>query len=431
MTAAFANPVKSVSADIIKRSVQPKMDPAAFDSWIAPLLGTVDGDVVNFVAANQFSADFIKSTYMHILRGVASEFGLGVNISVGRAPSAPVMPTNDNVARKDFSIDKPSAAGQLSASGFDDFIASEENSFAVTACKKVAAGRVTFSPLFIYGPEGCGKSLLAECLSAAATGRALRMAGSQFLSEFQRAITERTVFAFKDFVRNCDTFILDDVQTLCGKRATSEEFLTLVVDLIRAGKNVVLTANAAPSQLTGFERRIQSVLASGLVVDLAAPSKNVRKNMLARAGLCADVAEALAARAAANGHIVSGLCKKVSAWRDMMGTDVDLAVAERLLADSLPKQKTPLVMARAMAARLGISFENIESPSRCRQVVRARQIMFAALKQATKLSLSEIGRIIGGRDHATVLYGLAQIEKQKSSDLVLAAEIEQMVQECK
>jgi len=422
---AVRNP--AIAIDAIKESAKQKMDEGAYATWIAPLRGTSDGAVFNFVAANQFSCDFVKSAYLHILRAAAAEFGMDAAIRAGVAPSIPVVPTNDNSVRPHY--DSPAAA-PVAAAGFDEFIASEENFFALTALKKVAAGAVTFSPLYIYGPEGSGKSLLMECLSGAARGRTLLMSGAQFVSEFQRAITERNVFAFKDFVRNCDTFVLDDVHALCGKRATTDEFLTLLLELVRDGKNVVLSANASPSSLTGFDRRVQSVLASGLVVDIAGPNKTVRKNILSRAGVATNVAESLASRSPANGHIVAGLSKKVFAWREMTGADITLDVAEKLLSDSLGADKTPIVMVRNMCAKLGVSFDDVTSKSRTRGVVRARMIMFAALKAATKLSLSEIGRLIGGRDHATVLYGLSQIEKMKGADLVLAADITQMIAEC-
>ncbi|MDR1207077.1 MAG: AAA family ATPase, partial [Rickettsiales bacterium] len=323
----------SISPDSVKSAIKSRMDGAAFDSWMAPLSFSIDGKVLNLIAHNQFACDFIKSAYIHILRGVADEFGLGMYLGVGRAAqNAPVIPTNDNVVQNEIRNTKYEIRDTKKS--FDDFIVSDENVFALNACKKVAAGKVSFAPLFIYGGEGCGKSMLAECLNACAHGRTLLMTGSQFVSEFQRAITERTVFAFKDFVRNCDTFIMDDVHAICGKRATSEEFMTLVVDLVKSGKNVVLTANVAPAGLSGFDRRIQSVLASGLVVDLASPDKYVRKNMLVRAGIGTDVAESLSGRVKADGHLVAGIAKKISAWREMMGADVTIDVAEKLLIDS-------------------------------------------------------------------------------------------------
>ncbi|MCL1902553.1 MAG: DnaA/Hda family protein [Alphaproteobacteria bacterium] len=430
MVTVCANAKSVLNPDSVKSAIMSRMDSASFDSWIAPLSFSVETNVLNVIAHNQFAADFIKSAYLHIIATVAAEFGLELYLGVGRSPQTmPVIPTNDNVVENKFEPQTSNLKPQTL--NFDDFIVSDENNFALTACKKIACGAVAFSPLFIYGPQGSGKTLLTECLNSCGAGRVLMMTGAGFVSEFQRAITMRTVFAFKDFVRDCDTFILDDVQILCGKRATSEEFMTLIIDLAKSGKNVVLTSNVAPAQLSGFDRRMQSVLASGLVVDLVAPNKAVRKNMLTRAGVSGDVAETLSGRIGANGHLVSGVSTKISAWRDIMNADVTVDIAEKLLADCLSKQKTPLSSARAMAARLGISFEDIASKSRRAAVVRARMIMMTALKSATNLSLAEIGRILGDRDHATVLYGLATVEKLKQTDLMIAAEIQQMIEECK
>ena len=419
--------------DAVRDIVQEKMDAAAFDSWIAPLHGFLDGDVLNIVAPNQFSVDFIKRTYMHFLTDAAGEFGLSIEFGVGRANSPIIKSSvNDNSQKNDFKV---ADSVQRTANGdkitFDDFITSEENAFAVSACRKVAERAVTFSPLFLYGASGAGKSMLTRAVASTASGRVLFMTGAQFVSEFLRAMSERSVFAFKDFVRNCDTFILDDVHQIAGKRATAEEFMTTILDLMHAGKNVVLTANAAPGALSGFERRVQSVLASGLSVDMAAPDKSVRRAMLVRAGVQFDLAENLAGRIPADGHIVMGLSKKIRAFSELMNVPVTTDIAERLLADSIGAQKTPIVMVKNMAAKLCVSMEDVASPSRTKRIVRARQIMMAALKSATKLSLSDIGRLLGDRDHATVLYGLAQIEKQKCADLILAAEIEQMIAECK
>lgn len=415
-------------ADCIKNAIKSRVDSAAFDSWIAPLSFSVDGNILSLIAHNQFACDFVRATYTNILHTFASEFGLSVRVCAGRpAHSISPRPMNDNAPRKEIITCELLPVTAPDATGFDSFVACDENAFAVNACKKFAAGKITFSPLFIYGADGCGKTLLAECLHGCAHGKTLMMTGSQFVAEFQRAITERNIFAFKDFVRNCDNFIMDDVQAICGKRATSEEFTGLLVDLVKMGKNIALFSNASPANLTGFDRRLQSLLASGLVADIVAPNKTVRRSIMTRANVPAAVADNLSGRISANGHIVSGVAKKIAAWRDMMDIDVTLDVAEKLLADVLTKQKTPLGRAREMAAKLGVSFDDVASPSRVRGVVRARQIIMAVLKQTTDLSLAEIGRIVGDRDHATVLYGLAQIEKQKQTDLLMTAEIEQLI----
>lgn len=422
--------VTNVNWNSVMCVVREKMDAAAFNSWILPLAGNVDGDVLSLVAPNQFSVDFINRTFKHFLNDAAATFGLTVQLGIQNAKSCALNNSvNDNLPQKNWNA--PAATIENKISGFESFVESDENIFAVTACKKVASGAVSFSPLFIYGPSGCGKSMLANAIASTSTGRVVHMTGAKFVSEFVRSMNEKTVFAFKDFVRNCDTFILDDVGAIAGKRASAEEFITLITDLVRSGKNIVLTSNVAPSQLNGFERGAQSVFASGLSVDLVLPNKNVRRTMLMRAGVSAELADGIADRAPANGHIVSGLAKKISTYTELMGETVSAEIANRLLADVLGGQKTPIVMVKTMAEKLGVSIDDVTSSRRARPIVRARQIMMAALKSATKLSLSEIGTLLGDRDHATVLYGLAQVEKLKQTDLIVAAEIEQMVAICK
>ena len=114
-----------------------------------------------------------------------------------------------------------------------------------------------------------------------------------------------------------------------------------------------------------------------------------------------------------------------------MGADVDMAVAQRLLADSLQASKTPSALVREMCEKLGVSYDAVCGTGRSRSLVLARQIMMVVLKEATQLSLTEIGNFVGGRDHATVLYAIKQIEKQKANDLVLSAQIQQLIAEAK
>ncbi|MBP3397302.1 MAG: AAA family ATPase [Alphaproteobacteria bacterium] len=417
--------------ETIKGAIAAKVDAATFTSWIAPLnFDVVDGCLV-LGAQNQFSADFISSVHGGMLASVASEFGLGLNIVVNNSNARVTTKiANDNNTQVYTPI-ADTTVEKNNSNAFDAFVVCDENLFVVSACKKLAAGMVPFSPLFIYGAAGCGKTLLAECISGAANGRVVKMSGAQFVSEFSRSLKDHNVFAFKDFCRNCDTFILDDVQALSGKKASTEEFLQLVVDLRNAGKNVVLTANAAPNNLTGFDRRAQSLLASGLVADVVAPNAHVKATMLVRAGVKSDVANALAARIANDGHLVAGVATKVKTYAELMGTCVDMEIASRLLSDTLQAAKTPVAMVRDMCEKLAVSYDAVCGNGRSRNLVLARQIMMVVLKNATSLSLSEIGNFVGGRDHATVLYAIKQIEKAKQNDLVLSAQIQQLIDEAK
>ncbi len=422
---------KMTDLESIKGAIAAKMDSATFSSWISPLQFDISDGTLHLIAQNQFSSDFVKNMHGGLLAAVAAEFNLKLNIAVGgaNAPRAASV-ANDNATQVYTPETSQTKITKAEVGAFDSFISSDENALVLAACKKVASGAVAFSPLFIYGGAGCGKSMLAGCIHAASNGRTLMMTGGQFVSEFARSLRDNKIFAFKDFCRNCDTFILDDVQTLAGKRATCQEFLQLISDLRSAGKNIVLTANASPNNLTGFDRALQSVLASGLVADVMAPNANVRRVMLLRAGVAIDVADELAGRLAADGHMVGGVALKIKTYTELMGTAVNMEIANRLLADTLQRAKTPIAMVRTMCEKLGVSYDAICGRGRSRALVLARQMMMSVLKSATKLSLSEIGQMVGGRDHATVLYAIAQIEKNKKSDLVLSAQINQLIADC-
>ena len=416
---------QNINVESIWGAMAGKIDSAAFQTWIAPLQFKVCQNCLDVVVQNQFTADYVKREYGKILKDIAADFSLNINIYVAGA-NCSVKSANDNVVCEYVPI-----KNDVKRNYFDKFVTSDENMFAVAACKKIATGNASFSQLFIYGNSGCGKSMLLDCIYNSSDRRIVKMSGGQFVADFTRSLRDKTIFSFKDFCRKCDIFMMDDVCALAGKRATTDEFLQLLIDLKNAGKSVVLTANAAPNALTGFDRRIQSLFASGLVVDVAQPNAYVRRSMLVNGGVKLDVADELSKRIAADGHLVNGVINKIKTYTELMGESVNMDVASRLLGDLLAKSKTPISMVKAMCEKMSVSFDEICGNSRARRLVRARQIMMAALKGATNLSLTEIGNVCGGRDHATVVYALSQIEKQKATDLILNAEIDDMIKICK
>ncbi|MDR0803490.1 MAG: AAA family ATPase [Rickettsiales bacterium] len=418
-TAAIAR-----GTDNIILALREKLGDATFDSWLQTAAIETAEDTLAINTISRFNADFICRNYLTAIESVAGEFGYGVKIIC--APTA--APVNDNVIQSKIAMP---AARENTGVRFGDFLCAPENQFALSAAQKIASGAASFSPLFIYGPAGCGKSMIAAAIENEFDGRALHMTGAQFVSEFVRSIAARNNFAFKDFCRNCDLFILDDISALVGKKQTIDEFTTLLMDLVRAGKNVVITAENAPGQISGFDRRLQSLLASGLVADLTAPTVDIRRRMLVAGNVPGEIAAQIAGRIAANGHIVGGIVKKITTWRDLMGTPITAAVAESLISDCARKNRTPLAIARAMSEKTGISFDDICSGTRVASVVRARAMMMFALKQTGRQTLSEIGRIFGDRTHATVLHAIAMVEKMKSGDLIMSAELNEMCEMCR
>ncbi|MDR2268741.1 MAG: AAA family ATPase, partial [Rickettsiales bacterium] len=361
MTAlALRNDVLNGAA--VKCVIKSKIDISEYNAWIEPLKVCEDKNVIILTAASRFNADFIRATFGAVLRDVENECGVPINLTFAR-PNLRVIknPANQNVRQ----------VLQNSSDLFDGFVCNAANQFALSALKKCAMGRISFSPLVIYGASGSGKSILLEFLRQSAEMRVVMTTGAQFVSDFVRAMRTNSAFAFKDAMRACDMFIMDDVQGLAGKRASAGEFLSLLDDLIRMGKNVVLTLNIAPSQITGFDKRMISLLASGLAVDLALPDKDVSEKILIKSGISESVAKSIAARTPPNGHIISGICKKIAAWRELDCGDLSGSVLEKLLADVLEKENTPLVMVKNMCAKLGVAFDDVMSATRTRAVVFA------------------------------------------------------------
>ncbi len=418
--------LQTITVENIMSAIASKIDSAAFKSWILPLEINLVENNLNLIAENQFSVDYIKSLYLNTIQEIANQFNL--NLSITKKTSNKTISANDNVVSK-FEVKTEKKSLENSAV-FNKFVVCDENSFVMSACKKMASGAATFSPLYLYGPLGCGKTLLAECIRSESTGKTVYLTGSQFVSEFVRALRENSIFAFKDFCRNCDTFILDNVNEVVGKRS-HEELLQLLLDLRERNIDIVITSNTSPSNMSGFDKRLSSFFASGLTADIVSPTANVKKTMLVRSGVALDVAEMLAGRINSDGHLISGVAKKINTYSQLMNEKVTKTIAEKLLSDTLEKTKTPLSMVQTMCEKLGVSYDEVCGRGRSKTIVRARQIMMYSLKLGTKLSLTEIGRLCGDRDHATVLYALSQIEKLKSSDLIVSAQISQMVDICR
>ena len=150
---------RQINVDAIKNEIASKMDAACFSSWINPLNFSVENGVLVLTAPNQFTADFVSATYSNIINNVARDYDLSVCVRVGATKIVATRGANDNNAQ---TYSAPVVADVKQYSDFDSFVSCEENAFVLSACKKMAAGAVSFSPLFIYGPAGCGKSTLGK-----------------------------------------------------------------------------------------------------------------------------------------------------------------------------------------------------------------------------------------------------------------------------
>ncbi|MDR0449067.1 MAG: AAA family ATPase [Rickettsiales bacterium] len=407
-------------------SVADAVRPAEFNTWFSKVSGSADGGKIILRAPSDFVAGCIKNRYKSALELLAAEMKLGLEIgSRMNSAAAEAANINDN---KPAVASAPAPRPETDSYSFENFITSAENEFVVAACKKLSAANVGFSPLFLYGASGCGKTHLARAVRneivLGGDRSVVMLSGDRFVSDFVRSLKNQTNFAFKDKIASADVLIIDGVESLIGKSATLAEFESLLVSVIENGGNVVLTASQAPGALSGISRRLQSLLSSGVVADVASPNAAAKMRILKTAGATDEVARFVAENSACDGHVVAGLAKKISVWCETFGMKMTLDESRRVLGDSLNGKKSPEDFVKKMCAALAVSFDEIMSARRQAKIVRARQMMMHVLKSETNMSLSEIGRALGGKDHATIIYGINNIEKQKLSDLTLTAELE-------
>jgi len=329
---------------------------------------------------------------------------------------------------------------------FESFVIGRSNTLAHAAAKQVALARrgepVMFNPLYIHAGVGLGKTHLLQATTWAgnngADRKVLYLTAEKFMYGFVSALRTHTAVAFKEALRGIDVLVIDDLQFLQGK-STQSEFCHTLNALIDAGRQVVIAADRAPTDLESLDDRVRSRLAGGLVVEMGPLGEDLRLEILKTRMLAArqyhpsfDVpAPVLAYIAKAvthNGRDLEGAVNRLLAHNKLTGQPVTMEMAEREVRDLIRPQEPKRVkiedIQRIVARQYNVSRADLLSSRRTANVVRPRQVAMYLAKTLTLRSLPEIGRRFGGRDHTTVLHAVRKIEGLVGNDAMLADEIE-------
>ncbi len=328
---------------------------------------------------------------------------------------------------------------------FEDFVVGASNELAYAAAKRVAhAPAQTYNPLYIRGQVGIGKTHLLHAIAWELKKRnpyakILYLSAERFMYCFVQALRDRDIMTFKEQFRGVDILLMDDVQFIANKASTQEEFFHTFDALIGQNRQVVITADRAPSELEGVGERIRSRLDQGLAVDLGATDFELRlgilKKKLDRISLYADndisvpntVQEFLAHRITSNIRALEGAVTRLSAHAALVGRPVSLDLAKDVLADLLRSSDRKITIddiQRCVTKYFSLTMADMLSPRRAREVARPRQIAMYLCKQLTTRSLPEIGRKFGGRDHTTVIHAVRRIEALRAADRVIEGDLE-------
>ncbi len=310
---------------------------------------------------------------------------------------------------------------------FDTFVAGASNRFAHAAASAVAeAPAKSYNPLFVYGASGLGKTHLLHAIGHYVRqiypGSRVRYVNSEeFTNEFINSIRDDRAATFQSLYRDVDVLLIDDIQFLAGKVQTQEEFFHTFNALHNNSKQVVITSDLAPKQLTGFEERLRSRFEWGLITDVQAPDLETRiailrkKTLQERMSVPDEVLEFIATKITSNIRELEGALIRVTAFASLNRQPADLALAEIVLKDLVPTDQpvaiTVATIQAETASYFAFSVDDLCGSSRSRQLVTARQIAMYLCRELTEMSLPKIGQAFGGRDHTTVMHADRKIRE--------------------
>jgi chromosomal replication initiator protein len=310
---------------------------------------------------------------------------------------------------------------------FETFVIGSSNRFAHAAANAVAeAPAKAYNPLFIYGESGLGKTHLLHAIGHYARhlypGLRVRYVNSEeFTNDFINSIRHDEGASFKQVYRNVDILLIDDIQFLADKEATVEEFFHTFNTLYNNNKQVVITSDLPPKQLSGFEDRLRSRFEWGLITDIQPPDLETRIAILRKKaeaeGLTAppEVLEYIASNISTNIRELEGALIRVTAFASLNKQVVDIQLAEQVLRDLITDEDAHEITAPTIinetAAYFNLTMDELVSKSRTRTLVTARQIAMYLLRELTEMSLPKIGQELGGRDHTTVIHADRKIRE--------------------
>jgi len=429
---------------------------ANWDTWLSRLEPDAEGDRIVLVAPTEFHLRWVQDKHGDLVESVyRSVFGADfepIYRVSDKAPAELPLPLGgDDLdhtmaigAHLDHSVSPTKATNLINRYRFESFVVGQSNRFAWAAAMAVAEQPgAHYNPLFIYGGAGLGKTHLLNAVGHQALEMypdlVVRYVSSEnFLNDFIESIRRKRPDDFKSRYRGVDILLLDDVQFFEGKEQILEEFFHTFNSLYESGKQMVISSDRHPRNLSSLEDRLRSRFEWGLLTDIQPPDMETRLAILRRNAEFAprpvpvDVLEHIAGRVSDNIRELEGALTRVTAWSALNRRDIDLETAERVLKDIVsadePVPLGPETIIRTTASAYGFSVEDVLSSSRRQPLVLCRQISMYLCRELTDLSLPKIGEHFD-RDHTTVLHSVEKVKRILRSDRAVFDRVNQLTQE--
>jgi chromosomal replication initiator protein len=425
--------------------LQLQMTQATFDTWLrdSRLLKYEDGTFVVSVKSG-YAKDWLENRLLTTIKRTLARLA-GQTVAVKFVVWDEESQQQDDVPLLNLPTPAPTSGSTtipaLSSANlnprytFDSFVVGPGNRLAHAASMAVAEDPAgAYNPLFIYGGVGLGKTHLLNAIGHNCQAQSLRVlyiSSEKFTNDLIEAIRSHTTDAFRETYRTADVLLVDDIQFIAGKESTQEEFFHTFNALHGTGKQIVVSSDRAPKAMSTLEERLCSRFEWGLIADIQPPDLETRIAILRSksAVCCASVPDEIlifiASRIQSNIRELEGALNQVLAMSQLTHQPLTPEVVETALGNLLPQHNklTADQIIEAVARHFGVEITALQGHSRSRAIARPRQVAMYLIREETGESLPQIGAMLGGRDHTTVLYGCERITDLIEQDTDLRREV--------
>lgn len=322
---------------------------------------------------------------------------------------------------------------------FQNFVVGGSNNFAYIAAKNVSEKPgVVYNPLFIYGGVGLGKTHLMQAVGNVMLSQGktvIYTSVEQFLNDFSRHLSNRTMDRFKDKYRKCDLLLIDDIQFLSGKNQIQEEFFHTFEALRNENKQIIITSDKKPKQIGGLEERLKSRFEWGLVADIQPPELETKieiikkKCEINRVKLDREVINYVATIIENNTREIEGILSKLNAYSQLMGVDITIEFARNVLKEQMAEKRSNITIDLIMdtvAKELNVKTSEIRSKSRNSNIVYARRIAIYLSRSLTPNSMPQLAQYFGMKDHTAVSHTMKKIQELMKNDEDFKIKVEEL-----
>jgi chromosomal replication initiator protein len=424
--------------DAVLGRIETKVNRYSYYAWFQKTaLVSDDGSTITVRVGDPGSVQWLTKHYSGVIEDALGEVGrAGAAVRFvpdGHEPPVPTGPVSlEAVGRAEAEEEEPVEPGGLSPRySFDTFIVGASNQFAHAACRAVAeAPSRSYNPLFIYGGVGLGKTHLMHAIGhyvlTHSPGLKLTyISAERFMNEVINAIRYDRILEFRERYRGVDVLLVDDIQFIVGKERTQTEFFHTFNALHDAQKQIILSSDCPPHQISELEERLRSRFEWGLIADIQPPDLETKIAILKRKAdaegvfLPDDVALFIAGRIKSNIRELEGSLIRLLAYASLTGRDVSMSLAQEVLRDVLRHEERAVtidIIQKFVADYFQLKLAELKSRNNSKSVAKPRQVAMYLCKSLTNSSLPEIGKSFGGKHHSTVIHSIRKVEALRQTD---------------